>query len=269
MKPRRRLDAFVMAVKAEALHPAISEPGDPSQVLLDSEMMLDGKESPVKTAKAQSKDPISQFEYAMSAKTEVVSQPEVPKKRAPLAPLVLPKKITLEEMSSLTCTICLDVLYKPVVTQCLHRFCKECIGKHFRNFEKKDKLCPLCNKQFSLRGCREDNRTERIVAMLFPDRVVIRDQEQAIVESNDFAAQECINSSGGYNTLGIDHVLMGGHLDRKMIKEAQRKHAGRLNTMRREAKAMSNKQKGANRQRSLAVRSELSTIKFGEWNSFR
>ena len=62
---------------------------------------------------------------------------------------------------------------------------------------------------------------------------------------------------------------MGGHLDRKMIKEAQRKHTGRLNTMRREAKAMSNKQKGANRQRSLAVRSELSAIKFGEWNSFR
>lgn len=211
----------------------------------------------------------SEFTYAMSKSDGLLSAPAISTRPPPKA-VVLPENLSLDELDSLTCTICLDILYKPVVTQCLHRFCKECIGKHFRQFEKKTKLCPLCNKHFSLRGCREDSRTERMVGMLFPERVIIRDQEQALAQSNDFEAQEVINSSGGYNTLGIDHILMGSQQqDLSIIKEAQERHIGRLSKMRREARLMNDKRRETEGEQISKRRASVDSITFGAWSNHR
>ena len=32
----------------------------------------------------------------------------------------------------LECSICMGILRDPLVTECMHRFCKKCIGQHLR-----------------------------------------------------------------------------------------------------------------------------------------
>jgi hypothetical protein len=56
----------------------------------------------------------------------------------------------------LACSICLDVLKKTLVTECLHRFCEECISKSLLQIDaKKDRACPLCRVHIaSLRSLR-------------------------------------------------------------------------------------------------------------------
>lgn len=47
----------------------------------------------------------------------------------------------------LICSICADLLYKPVLTPCIHIFCKQCIEQWFKN---EGKSCPICRYSLSI-----------------------------------------------------------------------------------------------------------------------
>ncbi|KAI5078735.1 hypothetical protein GOP47_0006406 [Adiantum capillus-veneris] len=51
-----------------------------------------------------------------------------------------------EAMESLTCSICLELLYKPVVTACGHMFCFWCGHQGMNAFTASS--CPLCRRPF-------------------------------------------------------------------------------------------------------------------------
>ena len=75
------------------------------------------------------------------------------------------------EKEELECRICLNVLDTVRVTECLHRFCKDCIERHLRQLERQQHLCPLCNKEISTaRSLRADTRMDVLIDLLFPQR---------------------------------------------------------------------------------------------------
>lgn len=68
----------------------------------------------------------------------------------------------------LRCPICFDLLRNTVTpTDCLHRFCEECITTALR---KCNKECPICRtKVTSRRSLRRDHRIDNLIAMLAPN----------------------------------------------------------------------------------------------------
>nr|XP_033813689.1 helicase-like transcription factor isoform X2 [Geotrypetes seraphini] len=58
-------------------------------------------------------------------------------------------KLVLSSGSDEECTICLDSLTFPVITQCAHVFCKPCICQVIRS-EQPDAKCPLCRSELRL-----------------------------------------------------------------------------------------------------------------------
>ncbi|GFH46371.1 hypothetical protein CTEN210_02845 [Chaetoceros tenuissimus] len=62
---------------------------------------------------------------------------------------------TLPALSDdLQCPICFDTLYDVhVISQCCHRFCKECITQ---SYEKRGNTCPVCRAKFSLGNVKKD-----------------------------------------------------------------------------------------------------------------
>jgi hypothetical protein len=78
----------------------------------------------------------------------------------------LPKQIidSLFE-DELSCSICMDILDTTVATECLHRFCKECIGRHLRQIERVlDHDCPLCRVKINTaRKLRKDVKIDEFI----------------------------------------------------------------------------------------------------------
>ncbi|CAK72762.1 unnamed protein product (macronuclear) [Paramecium tetraurelia] len=48
------------------------------------------------------------------------------------------------DCSEYMCVICLQVFYKPIITQCGHNFCGKCISE----WMQKKKQCPYCRKEY-------------------------------------------------------------------------------------------------------------------------
>ncbi|KAH7975157.1 hypothetical protein HPB49_024558 [Dermacentor silvarum] len=66
-----------------------------------------------------------------------------------------------------TCPICLGLFRKTVATNCLHRFCEECITTSLRRCNKK---CPTCRRKLvSKRSLRRDYRMDAMIAALLPN----------------------------------------------------------------------------------------------------
>ncbi len=69
----------------------------------------------------------------------------------------------------LCCRICLCRLTAPIVTECLHRFCRECISRHFRHYDEKKSIhrCPLCNVEIrSVRSVKSDTKMEGLLSVI-------------------------------------------------------------------------------------------------------
>ena len=67
----------------------------------------------------------------------------------------------------LSCPICLSVVEKPMATECLHRFCSDCIETSLRLGKKE---CPSCRATISTRrALRQDDNFERLVLCLYPE----------------------------------------------------------------------------------------------------
>ena len=67
----------------------------------------------------------------------------------------------------LSCPICLSLLRNPTATECLHRFCDECIQMCLRMGKKE---CPSCRFPISTkRSLRPDDNFRALLQSLYPD----------------------------------------------------------------------------------------------------
>jgi hypothetical protein len=51
-----------------------------------------------------------------------------------------------DEDEAQTCVICLDLIDNPVLTECSHIFCEECITEHLRHAQGAARVCPTCRE---------------------------------------------------------------------------------------------------------------------------
>lgn len=66
--------------------------------------------------------------------------------------------------------ICLDVMEHVMVTECLHRYCKDCINKHLRQIDQK-RECPTCRMSIKTgRSLRKDVRMDSLVNLFYSNR---------------------------------------------------------------------------------------------------
>lgn len=94
-------------------------------------------------------------------------------------PMTLRLKILNQELS---CAICLSIIRDTrVVTECMHRFCNECITKCLRTGKKE---CPTCrSKCASHRRLRPDKKYDEIIRQFYPDVEAYEEQQDEIIES--------------------------------------------------------------------------------------
>ena len=96
----------------------------------------------------------------------------------------------------LRCPICLRLMRDPMATECLHRFCKECIEKCQRTSQKH---CPSCRKPIATRrSLRPDPNIALLIKKLYPDLEAFEaEEEEQIAESNrDIAEKHLANIVG-------------------------------------------------------------------------
>ena len=102
-------------------------------------------------------------------------------KISPFESVCLPRKILNEnemEISNekidkiikeiLRCSICYEIFEDPVnIKNCLHKFCKKCIGDYNRKFKKE---CALCRHQVETkRLMKDDDKIKQIIECIIPD----------------------------------------------------------------------------------------------------
>ena len=82
---------------------------------------------------------------------------------------------------SLSCPICLSIMRAPTATECLHRFCSECIETSIRIGKKE---CPSCRFPIATRrALRRDLNFEALMLTLFPGGVEDEDDEDDIMNN--------------------------------------------------------------------------------------
>lgn len=80
-------------------------------------------------------------------------------------------KLSENEAKHLKCGICLGIYYKPVVIQCGHSFCHNCI----KDWVKTSKTCPLCRHELNDKKrslATDDNNSDLIIMHSEPTRIV-------------------------------------------------------------------------------------------------
>ncbi|KAK7252304.1 hypothetical protein RIF29_36150 [Crotalaria pallida] len=90
--------------------------------------------------------------------------------------------INLEDVrEDFQCPICLGIIRKTrTVSNCQHRFCKECIEKSMRLSNNE---CPACRKHCaSRRSTRDDPNFDAMIALIFPDIDAYEEKELALHE---------------------------------------------------------------------------------------
>jgi len=76
----------------------------------------------------------------------------------------------------LRCPICLGLLRDPVATECLHRFCANCIEKCLRVGKKE---CPSCRAPVATRrSLRKDKNFAKLLRKLYPDMEAFEGEEE-------------------------------------------------------------------------------------------
>uniref|UniRef100_A0A3Q4HCH2 RING-type domain-containing protein n=1 Tax=Neolamprologus brichardi TaxID=32507 RepID=A0A3Q4HCH2_NEOBR len=92
-----------------------------------------------------------------------------------------------------SCSICLDLLNKPVTTSCGHSFCKSCIRSHWDAEDQKGSYtCPQCRQAFMLRPVLGKNTMlAELVEELKKDVLQAAPHPQHYAEPGDVACDVC------------------------------------------------------------------------------
>jgi hypothetical protein len=122
-----------------------------------------GGSAPVQPAESESKRLRVDDETAAAATVTPGSSSES-------LPTVDTEKLKGLSTRELECRICMGLLRNPLVTECMHRFCKKCIQQHLRQYDRQHHKCPLCNKDIKTsRALKPDHKTAALVALLHPE----------------------------------------------------------------------------------------------------
>ena len=74
------------------------------------------------------------------------------------------------DRDDVTCPICLDILYEPVLTPCGHDYCHHCIERHISTTPMfAQNQCPLCREEFEQYAKNPRLRTQ--IDKMYPDDV--------------------------------------------------------------------------------------------------
>ena len=85
--------------------------------------------------------------------------------------------------AELRCPICLRLMRDPMATECLHRFCKDCIEKCQRQTHKQ---CPSCRKPIATRrSLRPDPNMKLLIKKLYPDLEAFEAEEEEEMLANN------------------------------------------------------------------------------------
>ncbi|EGD83132.1 ring finger protein 1 [Salpingoeca rosetta] len=85
-----------------------------------------------------------------------------------------------ELVAQMKCPICLNLIEETMATECMHRFCGECIKRSLRHSKKE---CPTCRKPCaSKRVLRRDPNFDELIQTLFPDPDVVEDYQEQLME---------------------------------------------------------------------------------------
>jgi len=95
--------------------------------------------------------------------------------------------ITPDDPSSFTCSICMDLLYKPCVNTCGHSFCFWCMHRAM-DVLKTHHACPLCRTDFRHfpAVCLP---LHEYLALTFPEEMKSREEETAKLERDEYHAE--------------------------------------------------------------------------------
>jgi len=79
-----------------------------------------------------------------------------------------------------SCSICLELLHKPTIIQCGHRFCAPCLREVSHKFE----FCPMCRMEQSLNPIHHtrDRSLEALLKQQFPHEYKARQKELKAIE---------------------------------------------------------------------------------------
>ncbi|CAM5103869.1 unnamed protein product, partial [Natator depressus] len=72
-----------------------------------------------------------------------------------------------------TCSICTKYMVVPVMLDCGHNYCEDCISQHWDRVEEEDpRQCPLCRWTFQQRSFRQNKLLAKVVAIMqqFPSQ---------------------------------------------------------------------------------------------------
>ena len=83
--------------------------------------------------------------------------------------------------AELRCPVCLRIMRDPMATECLHRFCKDCIERCQRQNQKQ---CPSCRKPIATRrSLRPDPSMASLIRKLYPDLEDYEAEEEEVIEA--------------------------------------------------------------------------------------
>lgn len=74
-----------------------------------------------------------------------------------------------------TCAICLDPMVEPVIIECGHSFCQECISNVGKDGGG---ICPVCRNHFLLRNLRPNRHLANVVDNLKQNSQAAKDEPQ-------------------------------------------------------------------------------------------
>ncbi|KAH7975103.1 hypothetical protein HPB49_023627 [Dermacentor silvarum] len=107
-----------------------------------------------------------------------------------------------------TCPICLGLFRKTVATDCLHRFCEECITTSLRRCNKE---CPTCRRKLvSKRSLRRDYRMDAMIAALLPN----------YDEDGASSAERATASQGGQLREGVKRGVPKQACEQSIVKDS-------------------------------------------------
>ncbi|KAM9323044.1 tripartite motif-containing protein 16-like [Pholidichthys leucotaenia] len=98
------------------------------------------------------------------------------------------------DVTTVSCSICLDLLWDPVTIPCGHNYCKSCIKRYWeRNDQNQDFDCPQCRAKFNPKPPLEKNTTlADIVEKLKKTGFQISHPEHCYATPGDVACDFCI-----------------------------------------------------------------------------
>ncbi|BAT14587.1 Os11g0578200 [Oryza sativa Japonica Group] len=89
------------------------------------------------------------------------------------------------------CPICLGIIQKArIITECLHRFCRDCIEKSMRLGNDE---CPACRTPASSHSLKVDPNFDALILTLYPD--LHKDEEEELAFTEEKTCHKKIQAS--------------------------------------------------------------------------